>query len=76
MRGKGKGRGRQTYINKQKKLVGGKIQWKEIKIRIKRVLCGKIQFRDFRLFDAKQWVHKIIANELDMQPSYHNTGSQ
>jgi hypothetical protein len=33
---------------------------------------GKIQFQDFKLIDAKQWVHKIITNELDLQPSCHN----
>jgi hypothetical protein len=70
-RGKGRGRGRHTNINKQKELVGGKIQWKDI--RIKEVLGGKIQFHEFILLDAKQWVHKIIANELDLQPSYQNT---
>jgi len=41
-RGKGIRRGRQTYINKQKELVGGKIQWKEVEIRIEEVLGGKI----------------------------------
>jgi hypothetical protein len=41
-RGRGRGRGRHTYINKQQKLVGGKIQWREIEIRIKEVLGWKI----------------------------------
>jgi len=52
--------------------MGGKIQWREIEIRIEEVLGGKIQFQDFKLIDAKQWVHKIIANEFDLQPSCHN----
>jgi hypothetical protein len=52
--------------------MGGKIQWREIEIRIEEVLGGKIQFQDFKLIDAKQWVHKIITNELDLQPSCHN----
>jgi hypothetical protein len=72
-RGKGRRRGRHTNINKQKELMSGKIQWKEIEIRIKEVLGGKIQFHDFPLLDAKQWIHKIIANELDLQPSCQNT---
>jgi hypothetical protein len=32
-RGKGRGKGRQKNINKQKKLMGGKIQWRKIEIR-------------------------------------------
>jgi len=43
-RGRGRRKGRQTNIIKQKKLVGEKIQWREIEIRIEEVLGGKIQF--------------------------------
>jgi hypothetical protein len=43
-KGRGREKGIQTNINKQKKLVGGKIQWREIEIRIEEVLGGKIQF--------------------------------
>ncbi len=46
-RGKGRGRGRHTNINKQKELVSWEIKWKEIEIRVKEVLGGKIQFHNF-----------------------------
>jgi hypothetical protein len=72
-RGRGKGKGRQTCINKQKELVGGKIQWREIEIGTEEVMSRKIQFQGFKLLNAKQWVHIIITNELDLQPSCHNT---
>ncbi len=26
-----------------------------------------------QMLDAKQWVHKIIANEFDLEPSCHYT---
>lgn len=33
--------------------------------------------QDFRLLGAKQWVHKIVANRLDLRPSCQSTlGSQ
>ncbi len=41
-RGRGRRKGRQTYINKQKELVGGNIQWREVEIRTEEVLVGKI----------------------------------
>jgi hypothetical protein len=37
-RGRGRGKGRQIDTNKQKELVDGRIQWREIEIRTKEVL--------------------------------------
>jgi hypothetical protein len=33
---------------------------------------GRYNSRTLDLLDARQWVHKIITNELDLQPSCHN----
>ncbi len=39
----------------------------------RRDIGWEVRFQDFSLLDAKQWVHKTIANVLDLQPSCHNT---